>query len=60
MKSETVRAILTKTQYKYWVEYYYNDMNIEEIARKYNVHFTTVSRVLINARRRFMKYEKGA
>lgn len=59
LTSETVRAILTKTQYKYWCAYYYEDMTLAEISEKYNVHITSVSHVLTNARKRFTAYERG-
>lgn len=59
LTSETMRGILTKTQYKYWCDYYYNDMTLAEISIKYDVHITSVCHVLKNARRRFIAYERG-
>ena len=47
-----VRTNLTKTQYKYWYDYYINGMKLQQIADMYHVHITTVSKVLINARKR--------
>ena len=47
-----VRSNLTKTQYKYWYDYYIVGMKMQQIATKYAVHITTVSKVLINARKR--------
>lgn len=55
MKTESIRAILTKTQYKYWVEYYKNDLSLADIALKYNVHITTVCHVMKNAQKRIVK-----
>lgn len=47
-----VRTNLTRTQYKYWYDYYIKGMTQQEIADYYKVHFTTVSKVLIKARKR--------
>ena len=55
-----LRGVLTKTQYKYWCDYYYNDMTLAEISIKYDVHITTVCRVMKNARKRFDAFVKGA
>lgn len=43
---------LTKTQYTYYMEYYDNNLTLADISIKYDVHITTVCRVLKNARRR--------
>ena len=47
-----IRTVLTKTQYKYWYDYIINDMTLTDISIKYDVHITTVCRVVKNARRR--------
>lgn len=55
-----VQNNLTKTQYKYWYDYYIGEMKLQQIALKYGVHITTVSKVLINARKRLnVQYGKG-
>ena len=46
------RLYMTKTQYKYWYDYYVNDMKLVDISIKYDVHITTVCKVLKNARQR--------
>jgi len=43
---------LTKTQYKYWVAYYVQDLTLADISIMYDVHITTVCKVLKNARKR--------
>lgn len=58
MNSKYLLGILTRTQYKYWVEYYYNGMNLREISEKYGVHITTVSKVMQNARKRYNAFVK--
>lgn len=55
-----VRTNLTKTQYKYWYDYYIKEMKLQQIADKYHVHITTVSKTIINARKRLNeRYGKG-
>lgn len=50
---------LTKTQFKYWYEYYVNGLRLVDISIKYDVHITTVCKVLKNARVRIQAaYEK--
>lgn len=59
MNTIALKACLTKTQYKYWVEYFDNDMTLSDIAIKYDVHITTICHVLKNARKRIdEKYGK--
>ena len=55
MTSEQLRSILTKTQYKYWVEYYDNDRTLADISIMYDVHITTVCKVMKNARKRILQ-----
>lgn len=55
MKTNTLQAILTKTQYKYWVDYFDNNLTLSEISIKYNVHITTVCHTLKKARKRIIE-----
>lgn len=52
MTTMQLKTILTKTQYKYWVDYFDNDMTLAEIALKYDVHMTSVCHVIKNAKKR--------
>lgn len=52
MRLEWLQSVLTKTQYLYWIEYYINNLKLADISIKYDVHITTVCRVLKNARKR--------
>ena len=52
MTTMQLKTILTKTQYKYWVDYFDNDMTLAEIALKYGVHITSVCHVIKNAKKR--------
>lgn len=52
MTTMQLKTILTKTQYKYWVDYFDNDMTLAEIALKYDVHITSVCHVIKNAKKR--------
>lgn len=47
-----VRNTLTKTQFRYWYDYYVNDMSLADISIAYDVHISTVCHVLTNARKR--------
>lgn len=43
---------LTKKQFLYWYDYYINNMKLADISIKYDVHITTVCKVMQNARKR--------
>ena len=60
MTTIQLKTVLTKTQYKYWVDYFDNDMTLAEIALKYDVHITSVCHVIKNAKKRLnMAYGKA-
>ena len=49
---QKMKLYLTKRQFLYWYDYYVNNMKLAEISIRYDVHITTVSKVLKNARKR--------
>lgn len=54
--TEYMRNILTPTQYKYYVDYFYSGMLLADISIKYDVDVSTVCRVIKNARARMLKF----
>ena len=58
MTTMQLKTVLTKTQYKYWVDYFDNDMTLAEIALKYDVHITSVCHVIKNAKKRLLILSK--
>lgn len=50
-----MKHVLTKTQFRYWYDYYINDMKLSDISIAYDVHITTVCHVLKNARKRVLQ-----
>lgn len=52
---EVVREELSSAQKKYLVEYYYNQTPMKEIAMKYGVNISTVSRTISRGRKRIME-----
>lgn len=60
ISKDKLRGILTPTQYKYWIEYFYNNHTLADISIMYDVHISTVCHVLKNARKRYLSYvERG-
>lgn len=55
MTNDQLRAILTKTQFRYWTAYYNDEQTLADISIMYDVHITTVCKVLKNARKRILQ-----
>lgn len=55
MTNDQLRSILTKTQFRYWTAYYNDDQTLADISIMYDVHITTVCKVLKNARKRILQ-----
>ena len=51
-----LRAILTPTQYRYYVYYMYGGLKLVDIAMYYDVDISTVCRTIKNARKRIIAY----
>lgn len=52
-------AILTPTQYRYYMAYFRGGKSLAEISIAYGVDISTVCRVIKNARRRIIEYSKS-
>lgn len=60
-EKKCLRAVLTPTQYDYYVDYVYNHKPLNEIAAEYGVGIPAVCRAIKRARERVLQYyEKGA
>lgn len=51
-----LKAILTPTQYRYYIYYMYGGLKLADIAIYFDVDISTVCRTIKNARKRILAY----